>query len=30
MIGENGALYVGQWYEGVKEGKGKLVEPDGT
>ena len=30
MIWDNGAIYVGQWYDGAKHGKGKYLEPDGT
>jgi hypothetical protein len=25
MIGENGSVYVGQWYDGLKQGKGKYL-----
>lgn len=25
MIGDNGSVYVGQWYDGLKQGKGRYI-----
>lgn len=30
MIGDNGSVYIGQWFDGAKQGRGKQIETDGT
>jgi|JI7StandDraft_1071085.scaffolds.fasta_scaffold2653985_2 hypothetical protein len=30
LIGENGSIYIGNWFDGLKHGKGKLIESDGS